>query len=332
MPLTEAELLDIQADTMADDVLIDLELMSCWSLDDATKHFESGGAWVPPAPTVSFTAPFTKGSQPTGTTPWLACLEKKAGAKYRLVVFSWTGNRGGQGSAHNLRRAPCNWSAEAGAACEVYEVPLPGRGTRMKDQRFTSTEALVKDCAKALADALNDGLPYAFVGFSFGAIIAWEVAIAIAAATPGQGPAFLCPVSAEGPAWTGRAGKLHASGEPEFKKVLKDKGGTDFILRDEGMSKMYLPVIRDDLALEETYTCQTGHIAAVPTTAVHGTKPGRDKETTKIAAQDAQLWVSATSAAASKVVSLEQCDWYVLQDEAGVKAVLSEVNGFMQSL
>ena len=98
MPLTEAELLDIQADTMADDVLIDLELMSCWSLDDATKHFESGGAWVPPAPTVSFTAPFTKGSQPTGTTPWLACLEKKAGAKYRLVVFSWTGNRGGQGS------------------------------------------------------------------------------------------------------------------------------------------------------------------------------------------------------------------------------------------
>ena len=43
MPLTEAELLDLQADAMADDVEIDLEKMSLWTAEQATAYFESGG-------------------------------------------------------------------------------------------------------------------------------------------------------------------------------------------------------------------------------------------------------------------------------------------------
>ena len=52
-----------------------------------------GGEVGPPPPIVAFTAPFTNGTRPTGTTSWLSCIEKKPGAKRQIVVFSWTGNR-----------------------------------------------------------------------------------------------------------------------------------------------------------------------------------------------------------------------------------------------
>lgn len=102
MPLTLSELQDIQAEAMADDVDINLDQMSLWTADQAREFFESGGAQEPPPPVEVYTAPFTRGDKPTGTTPWLACLEKKPSATRRIICFSWTGNRGGQGSAHNM--------------------------------------------------------------------------------------------------------------------------------------------------------------------------------------------------------------------------------------
>ena len=105
--------------------------------------------------------------------------------------------------------------------------------------------------------ALKGGLKYTFVGYSFGAVLAWEVACAIAAKAPGEGPALLVAVSAEGPSWSGRAGKLHSSTDAEFKKVLTAKGGTDFILKDPGMSKMYLPVRRREHQHVSTRACVT---------------------------------------------------------------------------
>ena len=107
--------------------------MSLWSREAAVAYFESGGEIEPPPPIKAFTAPFTKGTKPTGDTPWLSCLEKKPDATKRLVVFSWTGNRGGQGSAHNLRRAPLNWSQAAGAwwlptGADAEAAPAPKKG------------------------------------------------------------------------------------------------------------------------------------------------------------------------------------------------------------
>ena len=224
MPLTQTELEDIQADAMADDVAIDFEKMSLWSKAQAVAYFESGGADEPAPPMKAFTAPYTNGTSPTGATPWPSCLEKKPSATSRLIVFSWTGNRGGQGSAHNLRRAPVNWSQAAGADVEVFEIALPGRGARMKDALRKDTAALVQELAKELGAALNGGAPYALVGFAFGAILAFEVGKAIAEASQMQeGPALLVACSCEGPAWSGRAGSQHTLDEAGFIGLLKKK-------------------------------------------------------------------------------------------------------------
>ena len=58
----------------------------------------------------------------------------------------------------------------------------------------------------------------------------------------------------------------------------------------------YLPVIRADLALEETYApVLPPAVAGVPTIAVVGSQPGRDKLQSKVAPADAALWIEATS-------------------------------------
>ena len=203
----------------------------------------------------------------------------------------------------------------------------------MKDPLRTETSALVGEMVAALGDALQGGKPYAFVGFAFGAILSYEVARGIAKAKPGEGPALVVPVSCEGPAWSGRASKMHKTSEPEFLDVLRKKGGTDFILKDAGMTKMYVPVIRADVTLEETYAPpKAGEVAGCPIIAVVGEKVGRDKEKSLVAKADAELWLTATSAPASKLVPLPAVDWYVLQEEAGVRAVLKEVTSFMSKL
>ena len=95
------------------------------------------------------------------------------------------------------------------------------------------------------------------------------------------------------------------------------------------MTKMYVPVIRADLALEETYTPPT-EVAAFPIVAVAGTKPGRDKQSSLVGAEAAGLWERATSSSFKRLDVAT--DWYVLQEEAGVKAVLAAVATFMSGL
>ena len=330
MTLTQAELEDIQADAMADDIAIDLEKMSLWTREQATTYFESGGEVEPAVAPPPFTAPFTNGTTSTGATPWLACLEKKPSATRRLVVVSWTGNRGGQGSAHNIRRAPANWSKEVGPEVEVYEVALPGRGTRVKEALFTSTPELVKEMAAQIGGALQGGPPYALVGFAFGAVLAYELGRAIAEGSgQSEGPALLIACSAEGPSWSDRRGTQHSLGESAFIDLLRRKGGTDFILQDPGLTKMYVPVIKADLTLEETYTPPATH-AAFPIVALVGTLPGRDKEKSVVSAASAELWGMATSAPYRQ--RQLSTDWYIMQEESGVQAILEEAKTFLLAL
>lgn len=328
MPLTLEELESIQADEMADDVPIDLAKMSEWTAEQARLYFESGGAVDPSAGGTS--AAFTSGdSVDTGATAWLRCLAKKPDATHRVLFFNWTGNRGGQGSAHSLMRP--NWST-AMPDSEVHEVLLPGRGTRQKEPLYTRATDLVAALASTLAPALRGGKPYAFVGFSFGAVLAYETAVQIAAREPGEGPALVCAVSAEGPAWPHRAGSVHTRGEEAFRSLLVEKKGTDIILRDPGLTKLYVPVIRADLALEETYPVPPpGRRLGVPVLAFYGEEAGRDHMRTRVTSAAAELWLQA-AAAASRVVPLPGVDWYILQDPAGTAAVQEAVGSFMRSL
>lgn len=273
-----------------------------------------------------------KGTVPTGATPWLKKpLKANPDAKGRLVLFSWTGNRGEQGSAHNFQRAPGRWG-EMLKEWEQLEVLYPGRATRMKDALYEDCNAYTKDIATALQDALKDGLPVLFLGFSFGAILAMEVARHLQAVE--LGPLGVIAVSAEGPTWPGRSAMgLAKLNEARFEQMLKDKGGTDFILNDPGMKKMFVPVITADCKLEEGYhfDVSMGPLKC-PVVVLYGTKEGHDKMKTKITADSVGSWLQVTACRSkSKIQTLEN-DWYIFQDAAATEKVAQVVLDFASSL
>jgi len=269
-----------------------------------------------------------KGTRATGTTPWLKKLGKaNPDVKARLVIFSWTGNRGGQGSAHNFQRAPGKWS-EILKDWEQLEVNYPGRGTRMKDPLYEDCDAYVKDIAAALQEALKDGLPVVFLGFSFGAILAMEAARRLQSMD--LGPLGIVVASAEGPTWPGRNTLgLAELNEAKFEQMLHDKGGTDFILKDPGMKKMFVPVITADCKLEEKYRfdLSLGPLKC-PLLVFHGTKEGHDKMKTLVSPESLTSWLQiSTCRKRSKIQALD-CDWYIFQDAASMDLVASTLVDF----
>ena len=262
------------------------------------------------------------GKRPTGATPWLRKVAAPEKATKRLVLFNWTGNRGGYGSSHNFKEWP-----KGLAGFEVWEVAMTGRGARMKEALRTDPGGLFDDLAGALAEALAGGPPCVFLGFSFGAIIAAECASRLPAGSEAA-PKLLVAVSCEGPSFPGRsATKMAALDGTAFEALLKEKKGTDFILNGgEQMKKLYLPIVKADITLEEAYEARAGPLVDCPILVYHGTMPGKDFEKTAVSEADARRWAEATTATAT-VHSFED-DWYVLLHEADVTKILTDVATF----
>lgn len=264
-------------------------------------------------------------STATEKTPWLKAIGKpKPEAKARLVIFSWTGNRGGQGSAHNfMKPASPAWTSIL-ASLEQFEVNFPGRGMRMKDALVVDSVEYAKDMAATLAAVLAGGKPCVFLGFSFGAILAFEVARLLQEKR--LGPLAVFVVSAEGPSWPDRQQLgLAKLSEADFEKVLREKGGTDFILKDEGMKKMYVPVINADCKLEETYVYNCEAPLQCPVHVFFGRKEGHDKMRSMVSKESAELWLQATACKTRSSVQALDSDWYVFQDPACTEGVATSI-------
>lgn len=273
----------------------------------------------------------------TSSSAWLARQEPcKASAPYRLIHFGWGGNRGGKGAEYSTAM----WPRLLDHQFEVYNVVLPGRGTRMDEATRTDAQELVVEIAAVLEDALEGGKPYAFFGFAFGAVLAYEVALLLEQSQP----ELICTVSAEGPAWEGRreppGGRLGELDERAFEAALREKRGSTEILDDPELKRLFLPTVRGDILLEESYEYMDDRIGTessrIPVIAVYAKKCADDWEATLVSREAAWYWMEATQVASppkSRVVELKAYDWYLLEgpDLSGAKAVLGEVLGFFRA-
>jgi len=272
--------------------------------------------------------------------PWLKPVFKAPPkARLRLVMFTWTGNRGGAGSAHDFR----TWDKWVSEDCpehtwEVCKVEYPGRGTRVKDP--SAKEA--REVAQAVVAALDKAGPLAgtvLFGFSFGAVLAYETAVLLS--ERGAPPRGLVVASAEHPGWTDRSKGAGPAGaatkdmdEADFVAMLHQKGGTEFILQDENMKKMFLPVIRADMALEEQYgSASPAHPPLTcPIVAYRG------KDCLQVTRDAAEPWLKRTSedGGISRIEELATglsptaqapwlSDWYLCQGEASAQAMAKAI-------
>ncbi len=142
------------------------------------------------------------------------------------------------------------WRRHLPEGVEMLPVELPGHGTRPTEPLAPSLTELVE----AVLDSLGGELraPYALFGHSFGALLAYETALAaIRRGLPGPRAVLL---SSARPPHLVPSQRRHLMDDEELLEWLRVTGGMpEALLRHQDYVTRALAVIRADLVLAETY-------------------------------------------------------------------------------
>lgn len=163
---------------------------------------------------------------------------------------------------------------------EVLAVQYPGRQNRLREGFAGSIEELVD----GVHGSLPTDLPVAFFGHSMGSVVAFELAHRVL-------PVHLFVSGRRAPSCR-RDEKLHTLDDPGLLAVLAENGGThQSVLDDPELRALFLPTIRNDYRLTESYRYTPRPPLACPITVLTG---DADQAVTP---EEAAAWREQTSAA-----------------------------------
>ena len=161
------------------------------------------------------------------------------------------------------------WNAGLPEVVQVCSVLLPGRERRSQESLFTEFEPLVDTIDRELRPWLD--LPYAVFGHSMGALLAFEWVRRLR--NQGQAP----------PAWLFLSGRrapeifpdpiqLHSLPDAQFLSELSRlyQGIPQEFLGDPDFMEVFLPILRADIAVVESYRFRTEEPLSCPMTVFAG--------------------------------------------------------------
>ncbi|MEM9490712.1 MAG: alpha/beta fold hydrolase [Myxococcota bacterium] len=102
-------------------------------------------------------------------SPWLSCPQPRREAAVRLICLPHAG--GGASIFHR-------WHTQLPAHIEVCAVNLPGREARLREPPLTTMSALVSELRAGLLPLLDER-PFALFGHSMGALVSFELTLAL---------------------------------------------------------------------------------------------------------------------------------------------------------
>lgn len=190
---------------------------------------------------------------------WIQRPRPAPGARLRLFCIP---HAGGGASAYR------GWADALPPEVEVCPVQLPGRENRMAEPAIDRLEPLVE----ALAEAVGrwSDLPFAVFGHSNGALIAFELARHLRAREARQ-MAHLFASGRRAPHLPQRTPFLHALPDDAFVREVRALGGTpEEVLAHPELLRLLIPLLRADIALNETYAFRDEPPLDLPLTAYGG--------------------------------------------------------------
>jgi len=212
-------------------------------------------------------------------SPWLEHLPTGGDLRLRMFCFPYAG-----GNAQLFRP----WQRFFSPHVEVCPVHLPGRGRRLNEPAFTSSKTLVK----AIADAIFDGpsVPFVFYGHSMGALISFELARELRR-RGSIGPRRLFLSGRRGPTVTNREPPTYNLPDDELIVELKRlKGTPPELLNHPEAAEFFLPLLRADFEVVDTYVYESDEPLSCPITVYGGL------EDEFVSREDLREWQKQTSA------------------------------------
>jgi medium-chain acyl-[acyl-carrier-protein] hydrolase len=187
---------------------------------------------------------------------WLVISEERPAAGLDLYCFP---PAGGTSSLYR------NWHDGLPPWIEVRAVELPGRERRFSERPFTDMDALLAKLAPLIEGLHASGQrPFVFFGHSMGATIAFELTRRLRE-RGGIVPRALCLSGRKAPQVPERFPLMYDLDDGPFVEGLRAYGGTpDEVLQNQELMEIFVPLLRADFTLFETWPFRAGPPLPVP--------------------------------------------------------------------
>lgn len=192
--------------------------------------------------------------------PWLRISHPKPHARLRLFCFPYAGG------AASIFRA---WPQYLPADIELCAVQLPGRENRIRERPFTVLAELVQALLPNLSPYLDK--PFALFGHSMGALIAYETAQQLQ--EQDRPPTHLLVSGRRAPILPEPEALLHTlpSDEAFLSELQRRYNNLPAIMfEDAEVRELFVPLLRADFMLLETYQSRVHTSLPCPLVALGG--------------------------------------------------------------
>lgn len=174
---------------------------------------------------------------------WFFCKRPNPQASVRLFCFPFSG-----GGASIYR----SWPEAMGNEIEVLAVQLPGRESRYHEVRETNINVLVKNIVKAFK--VYQDKPFAIFGYSLGALLAFEVCRELRKQNMNM-PVHIFVAAMRAPQTPRVHPPLSSLPDEEFlQKIDYYYQPQDEAWNNPDLREIFLPVLKDDITLSDSYT------------------------------------------------------------------------------
>lgn len=231
-------------------------------------------------------------------SPWLWTSERARTATVRLVCLPYAGAGAG---------VFVPWAKLLPESIDLWAVRPPGRESRWKEPQATSMQTLIHVLADEISPYLGE-IPYAILGYSVGSLVGFELIRELRRRGVAMPKLFLAAARGA-PQRTLRRNPIHHLPNREFVEAIAQRyqGIPQIILEDPELLRLYLPPLRADLALNETYQYREEPPLDLPVAALGGL------DDPSVGADDLAAWRVQTSSAFA--VEMMPGGHFFLQDQ-----------------
>ncbi len=216
---------------------------------------------------------------PLAPSRWLSRPRPEPAAPLRLWCFPYAG--AGAAAWHP-------WAAPLAGVADLVAIRLPGRESRLMETPATRLGPLADALAAEIAPYSHE--PYALCGHSLGALLAYETARRLRSAGH-PAPIALIASGARAPHCVRTEPDLHGLPDDAFIGEVdrRYQGIPKELLANREFLELFLPALRGDLAVFETYRHEADAPLVHPLLALGGTEDPR------VSADQTLAWREHTS-------------------------------------